>query len=206
MNKQNQIPTLHNQAMPMIHCIESLVLVDLCQTSSEMRRKLESQGFLISLELNQPDSLLDNIQPHQPDVMVVVVEQLNKRVLSELAQVYSHNPITILVFAQSHAPEALRAAVSSGVCSYVVDDVRPDRLPVIIDLAVERFEQSRHLTSELEITKQKLDNRKLIEKAKGILMQKKQISEDVAYAQMRRSAMNQGITIAELSKRITRLF
>ncbi len=206
MNKQNRTPTPSINVVPMINNIESLALVDFCPTVSGMRRKLESQGFLISFEVNQSDSWLKSIQPQQPDVLVLVVERLERGILTELAQLYRRNPLAVLVFAQSHAPEALKTAVASGVCSYVVDDVRADRLPVIIDLAVERFEQSRHINSELEITKQKLNNRKLIEKAKGILMQKKQVSEEIAYAQMRRSAMNQGITIAELSKRITQLF
>lgn len=206
MNKQNQIPDPAHEAILMIHRIESVALVELTFNTTHMRSKLESQGFPISFELTSCDGLLTHSQRCQPDALLVMVDQLGERTLNQLADLYRVFPMPILVFAHRHAPEALKATVASGICAYVVDDVRADRLPVIIDLAIERFEQSRCISSELEQTKKKLDNRKLIEKAKGILMQEKQIAEDVAYSQMRRSAMNQGITMAELSQRIINLF
>lgn len=190
----------------MVHPVESLALVDLASSGSSMLDKLESQNFTISFKLNSSDSLLSNVLQHEPSALVVVVDKLSDKSLNELAQTYQCHPLPILVFAGEHAPEALKATVSAGICSYVVDDVQARRLPVIIDLAIERFEQSLGLSTELKLTKQKLDNRKLIEKAKGMLMQQKKVTEEDAYSQMRRSAMNQGITMAELAQRIIKLF
>ena len=90
--------------------------------------------------------------------------------------------------------------------SYVVDDAQVHRLPVIIDLAIARFEKMNGISAELEQTKEKLSERKIIERAKGIIMQQKNLTEDEAYVQMRKSAMNKGQSIAELSRHIISVF
>jgi len=152
------------------------------------------------------ESALAIIEVSTPDVLVVSVDTLSDIDLAQLAWLTTAKPIPVVIFARKNVPNAAELVVEAGVNTYIVDDVSPQRLPVILDLAFERFSHMQKVNSELEKTKKKLSERKLIEKAKGIVMRQKNYSEDEAYMEMRRSAMNQGQSMAELSEKIISLF
>jgi len=142
----------------------------------------------------------------EPDALVLSVESLTDAHLVPLIWLKDNHPLPIIVFAKENASSALKAVVSAGVSTYIVDDVSVERLPVILELAVERFAQMETVNSELNETKKKLAERKLIEKAKGIVMRQNNCSESQAYTLMRKSAMNQGKPLAELASDIIVLF
>jgi len=173
---------------------------------NQLHSKLVSQDAELIDVLDSANDLINKVKSSQPDVLVLSVDFLDAEMLDQLIKIKETNPLAVTVFAKQHAPEVLKTVVSAGVSSYVVDDVQPHRLPIIIDLAVERFAQMNNLSTELEQTKEKLNERKIIERAKGILMQQKHLTEDEAYVQMRKSAMNQGESMAELARRIISVF
>jgi len=140
-----------------------------------------------------------------PSYLVLSVDSLTGVNLEPLNKIKNERPIPVIVLAQQHADGAAKDALAAGVTSYIVDDVSSERLPIIFDVALERFFKEQSMTAELQETKQKLADRKLIEKAKGILMDQNNITEAQAFKDIRRAAMNKGKTMVELSQRIISL-
>lgn len=171
-------------------------------SSNPLSEKLRDQHFEALEVIESTKQLLDKVQIMSPDVLILSVECLDAETLSQLVKINAEAPLPVAIFARKHAPELVQPVIEAGVSAYVVDDVKAERLPVIIDLAVFRFNQMQNLCTELTETKARLSDRKIIERAKGILMQQKGLTENQAYTQMRRSAMDHGQTMVELSKRI----
>ena len=207
--KTQTVTQLEKNVVPMqspdtttILLFESLAV----ESKHQLNEKLAGGALNNVILISNTDSLLSDIKQYQPDILVMSVEFLSSSTLEQLILINEEQPLPVAVFAQQTSQEILKTAICAGVDSYVVDDVQAHRLKTILDLAIARFEQFHSLAKELEQTKEKLSERKLIEKAKGILMQQKNLSEDEAYTQMRKSAMNQGQSMAELSRRVISVF
>ena len=125
--------------------------------------------------------------------------------LENLLRLTGCSCVPVVVFAKKDVPDVAQSVVEVGVTTYIVDDVLASRLPLILDLALARFTHMQKVHSELEATRKKLVERKLIEKAKGIVMRQKNYSEDQAYTEIRRLAMNQGKAMVELAEKIISL-
>lgn len=140
------------------------------------------------------------------DVLVLSLDSIDDDSLNELITIKQESALAVVIFASQYRPDMTKKVMSAGVSSYIVDDVASERLPVILDLAIERFNHLESMNKELVHAQQQLSDRKLIEKAKGILMRQKGISEDQAYKQIRSSAMNKGCTMGVLSQKIISVF
>lgn len=182
----------------------SVVLVEPSSQNipTSMNEKLYSNGIKVSENLESLDGVVEKLSALAPDILVLSVPFLDRDTLESLKLISSTLPTPVLLVAQQHAPESFETIVGAGISSYIVDDISAHRLPLILELAIERFQQMRSLYDELDATKERLSERKLIEKAKGILMQQKNLSESDAYAQMRSLAMNQGKSMKDLSAQI----
>lgn len=190
--------------------VRKLLLVDSLPEgeSAGLINKLESLESS-ALEISRgAEDLFIKVSTLQPDVLVLSAESLDQSILEQLIKVHETIPIPVIVVAKQYARSVVETVVSAGVSSYLVnvDEVSLERLGIIIDLSVARFKQEQSLICELQVTKEKLSERKLIERAKGIIMKQKHLSEEDAYSQMRKSAMNQGQSMADLAKRIISVF
>lgn len=188
--------------MTKIVLIETLA----AQPENQLQSTLTSQGVDLVVVTQTSDGLVELVNKHEPDVLVISATFVDAAMLDQLIKVNEACPLPVAVFAKQSTNEILETAISAGVDSYVIDDTQAHRVPTIIDLSIARFKQMHRLAEELEQTKEKLTERKLIERAKGIIMQQKNLSEDQAYGQMRKSAMNQGQSMAELSRRVISVF
>lgn len=190
--------------------VRKLLLVDSLPEgeSAGLINKLESLESS-ALEISRgAEDIFIKVSTLQPDVLVLSAELLDQPILEQLIQIHETSPIPVIVAAKQYAKSVVETVVSAGVSSYLVnvDEVSLERLGIIIDLSVARFKQEQSLICELQVTKEKLSERKLIERAKGIIMKQKHLSEEEAYSQMRKSAMNQGQSMADLAKRIISVF
>lgn len=190
--------------------VRKLLLVDSLPEgkSAGLINKLESLESS-ALEISRgTDNLFTKVSALQPDVLVLSTVALDKSILEQLTKVHEKTPLAVIVVAEQYARSVVETVVSAGVSSYLVnvDEVSPERLSIIIDLSVARLKQEQSLICELQVTKEKLSERKLIERAKGIIMKQKHLSEEEAYSQMRKSAMDQGQSMADLAKRIISVF
>jgi response regulator NasT len=106
------------------------------------------------------------------------------------------------MFVDHSDTDMIRAAVESGVGAYVVDGLRKERVKSILDMAVSRFNAFSQLRDELERAKQELEDRKTVERAKGILMKERGLSEEAAYGLLRKAAMNENRRVAEVAQSV----
>jgi two-component system, response regulator / RNA-binding antiterminator len=152
--------------------------------------------------LRDMQSLLRRIVDLDPDVIFIDLENPNRDVLEQMFQVSRSVRRPIAMFVDHADTETIRAAVESGVGAYVVDGLRKDRVKNILDTAVSHFNTFNRLRDELERANQQLEERKLIERAKGILMKEREISESDAYALLRSAAMNENRRIADVARSV----
>jgi response regulator NasT len=104
------------------------------------------------------------------------------------------------MFVDSSDKASIEAAIDAGVSAYIVDGLRKERVRPILDMAISRFNAFSRMARELDAARSELAERKVIERAKGILMQNKGIGEQEAHALLRRTAMNQNRKIAEIAQ------
>ena len=142
------------------------------------------------------------IQTLQPDVIIIDCESPDRDTLESLRGVARNNPRPIVMFVEDGDGELAKEAVRAGVSAYIVDGLTPSRVQPVIDVAIERFRLVDALHKELAKSKEDLAARKVVERAKGILMEKRGLSENAAFEAMRSMAMNQGKQLREVAESI----
>jgi len=135
-----------------------------------------------------------------PDVIVIDLENPNRDMLENMFQLSRAVKRPVAVFVDRSDRASIEAAVEAGVSAYVVDGLKQERVKPILDMAIIRFNAFSRLNRELEEARSELEDRKVIERAKGILMTSKGLSEEEAYVLLRNTAMNQNRKIAEIAQ------
>jgi response regulator NasT len=136
----------------------------------------------------------------EPDVIFIDLENPNRDMLENMFQLSRAVKRPIAMFVDRSDQAAIEAAVDAGVSAYVVDGLKRERVKPILDMAISRFNAFFRMTRELEEARSELENRKLIDRAKGILMSTRGMSEADAYALLRKTAMNQNRKISEIAE------
>lgn len=167
-----------------------------------VRDGLRRAGYEVTASLSSPLALLKTIDELQPDVIVIDTDSPSRDVLEHLVVMTQHTPRPVVMFASDDAPETIREAVRAGVSAYVVDGLDTRRIKAIVDAAVAGFEELQGVRVQLAEANLKLSERKLIERAKGLIMKSRGLGEDEAFAFMRRGAMDRSLKLAELAQRI----
>ena len=160
------------------------------------------EGVEVTCTLESPFELLDCVARHEPDIVLIETHSPSRDVLEQLAVISSTAPRPVVMFTGDGENDAIRAALRAGVSAYIVDGIAPARLDPIMRIAMERFEADQKLRAELEDTKARLTERKLVDRAKAILMKHRGIDEDAAYAALRSLAMERGIRLGEAAKQV----
>lgn len=135
-----------------------------------------------------------------PDVIVIDLENPNRDVLESMFQLSRVVKRPIAMFVDRSDQAAIEAAVEAGVSAYVVDGLKRERVKPILDMAISRFNAFARMSRELEEARSQLESRKLVDRAKGILMKTRGFSEADAYALLRKTAMNQNRKISEIAE------
>ena len=160
-----------------------------------LRRALEDAGINIVAEVDGGMHLPQYIEAVQPDAILIDSDSPSRDILEQLVVMHQHQPRPVVMFADNADQEVIRQAIQAGVSAYIYDGIK-------LQVASARFQAEQQLINELADVQGKLSDRKRVEKAKGILMQQKQLPEDEAYQLLRRTAMNRNIRIAELAQQI----
>lgn len=159
----------------------------------------EAGGTRVTL-LDDVSGLLRRIIDIDPDVVVIDLESPNRDVLESMFQVSRAAKRPVAMFVDRTDQRAIEAAIDAGVAAYVVDGLRKERIRPVLDTAITRFKAFERLRRELDEAKGELAERKTVERAKGILMRTRGLSEDQAYAALRKAAMNQSRRIADIAE------
>src|SRR5712675_1458804 len=163
---------------------------------------LREAGFTRVVHISEMQSLLARIYALDPDVILIDLENPSRDVLEQMFQVSRVVRRPVAMFVDQSDAASIQAAVDAGVSAYVVDGLKKERIKHILDMSISRFKAFSRLQDELDRTKTALGERKLIDRAKGILMRAKNLPEEEAYAILRRTAMNEKRRIADIAQSI----
>jgi len=136
----------------------------------------------------------------EPDVIVIDLENPNRDMLENMFQLSRAVKRPIAMFVDRSDQSSIEAAVEAGVSAYVVDGLRRERVTAILDMAIIRFNAFARMERELEKARGELESRKLVDRAKGILMKARGLTEEAAYQQLRKTAMNQNRKISDIAQ------
>ncbi|RMF19195.1 MAG: ANTAR domain-containing protein, partial [Gammaproteobacteria bacterium] len=135
-------------------------------------------------------------------VLIVALDAPQLGMLEAIFDAVRACPVPTIIFAERDSPDVIRASLAAGVAVYVAADMQPRRLASLVTLARERFEMQQALYRELEATRRKLGDRRLIEQAKGLLMAQRGLTEEAAFQKLRKMAMDNSLTLGEAARRV----
>src|SRR5215471_11946062 len=167
-----------------------------------LQEGLREAGFTEVVHISEMQSLLARIYALDPDIIVIDLENPSRDSLEQMFQVSRAVRRPIAMFVDQSDSASIQASVDAGVSAYIVDGLKKERIKSIIDLCISRFNAFSKLQDELEKTKSALEERKVIDRAKGILMRMKNLNEEEAYVLMRSTAMREKKKIVEIAQSI----
>ncbi|HJV27031.1 MAG TPA: ANTAR domain-containing protein [Aromatoleum sp.] len=177
-----------------------LVIDESRSRAAEICAGLALAGHQVAAVLASSADLTAQIEAIRPDVILIETDSPSRDTLENLAVMNAAMPRPVIIFAQEGDQDTIRAAVKAGVSTYVVDGLDPQRLKPVIDVAVASFEEHQSVRAELAAATKKLSERKLIERAKGLLMKSRGMCEEEAYAALRKLAMERAKPMAAVAQ------
>lgn len=166
---------------------------------------LRDAGYRVGAVLPADAQLHDRLTALAPDVLVVDAESGARDAIEHVVWASRDAPRPIVLFTEEHDPSHVREAVAQGVVAYVVAGMAAERVRPVIDVAIARFEHERELRAQATRGREREKAQVVVARAKALLMSRHQLSEPEAYARLRRTAMNQGLTVGEVAQRLLEL-
>lgn len=184
----------------------TVVLID---EDPERRRMMESllvqSGYKVAPPVSRVDDLADACVRYDPHAVVVSTSKPTRALLDGLSFLRNGRtrPRPIVLFCEDGSPKGMQTAIEAGVSAYVVVGLNGNRVRSAVDLAFANFNQTESLRSQVEKAQEALRDRKVIERAKGILMKQRAIDEEDAYRLMRDRAMSRAVRLVDVARMIT---
>jgi response regulator NasT len=167
-----------------------------------IRDELTRQGHEVVGVIDSAIVVHECVTRLSPDVVIIDSESPSRDTLEHIATLAGSNPRPVVVFAEDDSDEPLQRAMQAGVSAYVVAGLQPHRLASVLKVAIARFEQDKSLREQLFEAEAQLSSRRVVERAKAILMQQGGLSEDAVHKQLRKLAMDRGEKLVPLAQRI----
>ncbi|MCB2115583.1 MAG: ANTAR domain-containing protein [Rhodobacteraceae bacterium] len=161
---------------------------------------LRAAGDYDVFVIAEETGLARRISERNPDIVLIDITSPSRDMLEELTLASSPLDRPVAMFVDRSEDGLTKAAIEAGVSAYVVDGLRADRIKPVLDAAIARFHMFARMRSELAATKRALEERKTIDRAKGLVMKARGIGEDEAYALLRKTAMDQGRKVADVAE------
>ncbi|MFA0810955.1 ANTAR domain-containing response regulator [Microbulbifer epialgicus] len=168
--------------------------------------RLRAAGYSILAQINSAEGLLFQVEKFRPDIVLIDIESPDRDILESLAVVNREAPTPVAMFSSRGDSEFISRAVESGVSAYMAEGITPERVAPAIEIAMAQFKNFQQLRLSLERTQKQLIDRKTIERAKGLLMAKKNLSEEEAHKTLRNLAMSSNSTIRAVAEQLIHYF
>ena len=172
------------------------------ERSRQLRIGLLENGYNVVAVLPTDTFLRERIAQLQPDMIIVDAESAARDALEHVVIATRDERRPIVLFTNDGDTSHVQDAVAAGVSAYIVAGLAPDRIRPILEVAMARFRHEQGLRRELADARSELQDRKLVDKAKGLLMQRQGLSEQDAYNKLRKAAMDRGLKLADVAQRI----
>jgi response regulator NasT len=179
-----------------------LVIDETAERAAVLEDGLAQSGCIVLAVVKPGDDLARVVRECQPDVIIIDADSPGRDTLESLRAINRDQPRPIVMFVDNSDAQMIQEAMKAGVSAYVIDGLNAQRVKPVLDVAIARFREFQALRDELERTKTSLNDRKIIERAKGILMEQRRISEDEAYRALRRLAMEQNQRLADVARNL----
>ncbi|AJX14126.1 histidine kinase [Burkholderia ubonensis] len=179
-----------------------LLVTDTQKPIGDLRDALARLGYEMLNEVATPARLPAAVEAQRPDVVIIDTESPSRDTLEQLAVMNATAPRPVLMFSHDANQTLIRAAVGAGVSAYLVEGLSAERLAPILEVALARFSHDEALRQRLADVERELADRKLIDRAKRLLMDRRHLSEHDAYAMLRKRAMDQGIRIVDAARQV----
>lgn len=180
----------------------NILVIDQFDSQSMVEQSLRLHGFqaatLQLADLNLPAV----IKALQPDVVVLNLYSPDDKVLQMLLELNQVHALPVVMFADDQQTDTIDKVIKAGVSAYIVDGLDPRRIKSIIEIAIARFKEQQALKDELKKTKTQLEDRKLIDQAKAVLIKSQGFSEEEAYHTLRKLAMERKLSLGEMAKNL----
>lgn len=161
---------------------------------------LKDAGWDNVYALGQISSLSRAVKEFLPDIVLIDLAHPDRDTLEHITLATQSTERAVALFVDHTDDDLTRAALNAGVSAYVVDGMQLNRIKPVLETAITRFQIMRRMRSELTAAKQALEDRKTIDRAKGILMRQRSLSEDEAYRLLRKAAMDQGRKVIDVAQ------
>jgi response regulator NasT len=179
-----------------------LLVEEVPSQAQPVREGLERAGHRVVATIGSSPELCAAAESLRPDAVVIATAFPSPEMLGHLSALSRIRPRPVVLFAREADTEAIRAAARAGASACVVGEPEADRVRAIVDAALAAFEEVQHLRAALDEARRELQERKLIERAKGLLMREKGLAEDAAYHLLRRLAMSRKLRLADAARQV----
>jgi len=182
-----------------------LLVTDESHKQSTLKSALLKLNYRVSEQIIHDAKLAKKCMQLLPDILIIKTNSLSAFTLKELATIDQVSPLPIIIYNAQEKQSLIHSAIKVGVSVYIINGFEPLRLASVITVATEKFADRQLLRNELEQTKTQLANRKIVERAKGYIMEQKQMSEQEAFTMLRKMAMNNGHSLTTVCKDVIEL-
>ena len=176
--------------------------IALAERSRQLRIGLLENKYNLVAVLPADTFLTERLAQLQPDVIIVDAESDAHDSLEHVVMATRNDRRPIVLFTNDNDTTRVKDAVAAGVSAYVVADLSPERIRPILDVALARFKHEMGLRQELADAKGALKDRKAVDRAKALLMQHQELTEEVAFEKLRNAAMDKGLRMGEVAQRM----
>ncbi len=183
-----------------------LLVLQEAGSADELRETLSRLGIHKIETMTTVQDIHAHISIDHPEGIIIEIKQLDDDLLQQIRSINQSFTIPVILFTETDEDLIIEKAIKSGVATYIVGSLEAQRIQSILQVAVTRFAEVQKLKQDLTKTRAQLQERKVIDKAKGILMKHKQISEDESYQALRKMAMDKNKRIAEIAEGIVATF
>lgn len=198
--KSAVIETVHPRHEAQTVLLSILIIDENRIRASVIEAGLREAGYDRLTVVHDVTGIARRIAELEPDVIVIDLGNPNRDMLENMFQLSRVVKRPIAMFVDQSDQASIEAAVDAGVSAYVVDGLKQERVKPILDMAISRFNAFSKMARELDDVRSELESRKVIDRAKGILMKTRGLSEPNAYALLRKTAMNQNRKISEIAE------
>jgi response regulator NasT len=179
-----------------------LLIDDNSERAAAVTAGLAADGCeVVALRPDHAD-IVAQVRAARAEVIVCDLDHASRDAIESMRALNRDEPRPVVMFVDRSDPASITAAMEAGVAAYVIEGLQPGRVRAVIDVAVARFQAHQALRAELDEARSALTERKLVERAKGVLMQTRKMSEDEAYRTLRRLAMDQGKRLADVAESV----
>ncbi len=179
-----------------------MLVDDDVERAAAVEQSLLRSGAAVLSIITDTSALLYQIEQQQPDVVLIDLSVPGRDILESLAVVNAHNPTAMVMFSGDNDPAYIQRAFAAGISTYQLEGINPDKVKPLIDLALAQFRTFQSIRNELHDARTQLEEQRVINKAKNLLMQHQKLDEKTAHSKLTRMAMDNNLKLRDVAKTV----